>query len=327
MWLNTRSRIESDIGADFAKNRTQEVMQNLARKFSIVNLQAPWNAGMKNIAGRVTMTRMIEAILVEGRGKLKPAELKFLEFAKLTPDIRRRIRLELEQPGGMSSEGPLKWSNTSAWEDLAAAQEFSRAVRMTVDNTILTPGVGAVPLWLNKEEMRTIFQFQRFSFGATSTILMSGLQTRDMATLNGILMSVTLGMLVEWIKNAQNERPNPESFEEWVKSGIDRSGVTGIGSTAWHMSSKIFGGEGPSSRFAARNLTSSLLGPTLGTVESGFALTGSLAKGEFSESDLRTFRRLLPYNQVPYMRGLFDALEHGVNDALNLPRTRKRRKR
>ncbi len=325
--IDSRSRVLSEVGNDFAQNRTQKVAQGIAKQMSMVNMLSPWNSMMKGVASNVTMTRSIEAIIAEGRGAASAKDIATLEFQRLPAAMRKRIRVMLETPGGMVKEGPLKWSNTRAWSDVEAAEEFGRSIRFAVDNTILTPGVGATPTWLSTEAGRTIFQFQRFGFGATNTLLLSSLQTRDLATLNGLAIMMGMGALVEWTKNQINDRPNPDGAFRWSTAAIDRSGLLGAYGQGINVGARIAGKSAMSSRFAARNVVSSMLGPTLGTAKSAVLLTNSAATGEFSDADARTLRRLLPYNQVPYFQWLFDQVEDGAVEALNLPRKRKRKRR
>jgi hypothetical protein len=196
-----------------------------------------------------------------------------------------------------------------------------------VDNTILTPGVGATPLWINKEEARTVFQFKRFMFGATNTILMMGVQDRKfLSTWSGLVGMSALGMVVEALRNKLNDRPNPDTVEDWVTAGIDRSGLLGTYGEIYNVTSKVIGKESLSSRFAARNLTSTVLGPSLGTVTTTALTPGKVLQGEFTDRDLNALRRLIPYNQVPYLQWGFDQIEDGVSKSLNLPNRRTRRR-
>lgn len=333
--VSTRSRIAADVGNDFSNNLIEDGINAMGQKFSIINLLAPWNAMMKGISGNVTMTRMIQAIIREGSEKLPAREIRMLEFARLGPKIREQIRVQLIRENGMTKQGALSWSNTRAWTDIEAAQEFGRAVRFTVDNTILTPGAGAAPLWLSSELGATIFQFQRFAFGATNTLFIGAFQSKGLgesvATINGLAMMIALGSLVEWSKNELNGRPQMDSDDlvGWTVAGIDRSGALGAYGTAINVASRIFGQPHLSSRFAARNLMSSLLGPTLGTVESGASLSASAVKGELTAQQVHIFRRLLPFNQVPYIQWGFDTLETEATDALGIRsrETNQRRKR
>jgi hypothetical protein len=50
-------------------------------------------------------------------------------------------------------------------------------------------------------------------------------------------------------------------------------------------------------------------------------VAGAAATGDFNQSDVRALRRLMPYQNLFYWRGIVDATEAGVNDALDI-RTR-----
>ena len=337
--MDARSNQLWGVGDYVARNRVEKVAKAVSSKMSMLNLMTPWNSTMKGISANISMTRSIEAILAEPKGtagmgkralKKFNEEIDTLEFYRLPAPMRVRIRKMLEEPGGMFADGDLKWSNTQAWSDRKAADEFGRSIRAAVDNTILTPGVGGVPTWLKKEEASIIFQFQTFGFGATNTILLSSAQAlarRDVDSMVGLAMMIAAGTVVEWTKNQINDRPNPPTLSKWVMAGIDRSGALGAYGQGINILAKISGNEAMSSRFAARNILSSMLGPSLGTAETLFHVGTAAARGEMSDSDLRQARRLLPYNQVPYWQWMFDQMEETTVDTFNLPRKRRRKRR
>ena len=111
-------------------------------------------------------------------------------------------------------------------------------------------------------------------------------------------------------------------------AGIDRSGMLGILIDVHNIGEKatagalginaLFGGPAMS-RFAARNATASLLGPTSGLVESGVKVSAALGKGEFRRSDLRQLRRLLPYQNLFYLRWLLTQVQDATAEQLDLP--------
>ena len=57
----------------------------------------------------------------------------------------------------------------------------------------------------------------------------------------------------------------------------------------------------------------------LGTVTDAATVMGAAATGDIGASDTRAFRRLWPYQNLTYLRGLFDAAERGVNQSLGVP--------
>lgn len=77
-----------------------------------------------------------------------------------------------------------------------------------------------------------------------------------------------------------------------------------------------------SSRFGVVSLmapSGALLGPTLDAASDIFQATGALAAGDFKQSDLHTVRKLLPFQNLFWLRTLFDRVEAATGDALGLP--------
>ncbi|MGH8568333.1 MAG: hypothetical protein ACREXU_10020, partial [Gammaproteobacteria bacterium] len=240
----------------------------------------------------------------------------------ISPEVAGRIAAEFEKHG---ERGTVWLANTQAWTDREAIAGFRAAVLKEADSTIVTPGVGDRPLWMSTELGRTVGQFKTFSFAATQRVLLSGLQQRDMATLNGTLLSIALGMGVYHLKSQAAGRETSDDPAVWVREGVDRSGILGWLYETGNIAEKftrgligpraITGGE-LSSRYASRGVFGALFGPTVGRVEDIARATGSAVSGEFNESDVRALRRLIPYQSIFYLRSLFSKAEKGAADVL-----------
>ena len=78
----------------------------------------------------------------------------------------------------------------------------------------------------------------------------------------------------------------------------------------------ILGIDAPAARFASRSTLDSLLGPTFGSLINTMLQVGGagLDEDEWSESDTRALRRLLPYQNLTYLRRGFDEMEEIVGD-------------
>ncbi len=193
----------------------------------------------------------------------------------------------------------------------------------------MTPGVADRPLFMSREWGKTVGQYKSFAISATQRLMLTALQKRDLATMNGLAIMLSLGMGVEWFKSMQAGKEGPKEAQDWIRAGIDRSGMIGIFGDFYNIAERtgVFPTRrGPlSSRYAARNTTSALLGPMAGLGESAVSLTVALGKGEISQSEMRTARRLLPYQNLFYTRWLFDSAEHGINEALGIPERPRRR--
>jgi len=71
-------------------------------------------------------------------------------------------------------------------------------------------------------------------------------------------------------------------------------------------------GAPPMSRYQSRNILGALFGPTAGTIEDLNAVTGAIAQGEFTEADVRRIRKLIPGQNLFYMRQLLNSLEEDI---------------
>ena len=262
---------------------------------------------MKQIAGVIGQTRTLEAIeaLVAGQ-PLRQAERTRLASLGIGPEMAERIDAQFKTYGAKQDNGSW-WANSSAWTDRDAIESFRSALNKEIDTTIVTKGQ-EVPLWMSGGGTlvpgnvgKMIGQFRSFSLASAQRVMMAGLQKRDMATLNGALLMVGLGMMVYAVRNAANPKaqplPDPSTpggLARWIREGVDISGLTGYLFDVHNMIEKASGGGigisrltgGPAqSRYANRNTLESILGPTSGLVQDVGQLLGAATKGEWSAGD------------------------------------------
>ncbi len=69
----------------------------------------------------------------------------------------------------------------------------------------------------------------------------------------------------------------------------------------------------------SRGILGTLAGPTAGKIEKMAQIGGSVATGEWTASDTTAVRRLLPFQNLFYVRGLLDEVEKGVNERMGVP--------
>ena len=163
--------------------------------------------------------------------------------------------------------------------------------------------------------------------------MLSGLQQKDMAALNGMLFAVSLGMASAAFKmwdSGRGEQLKDWTVEKWLAEGIDRSGVTGWLFEANNMLEKAtrgnigvsaLTGEQPMSRYASRNAVEALLGPSFGTATTMLSITGdvsaaALGDDSWKASDTHAMRKLLPYQNLLLLRQMLDSAEEGINSSI-----------
>jgi hypothetical protein len=163
-----------------------------------------------------------------------------------------------------------------------------------------------------------IFQFKTFAAAAHHKILISDLQYRDAAALNGFLMSVAFGTAAYGAKQLVAGREISTDPKKLIVESLDRSGAFGYMWDVNNMMEKFSRGEvgvskligaPPMSRYAARNISGAILGPSIGTAEDIFAIGGAAFSGEFTDAERRKAIQMIPGQNLFYMRGLLEVLE------------------
>jgi hypothetical protein len=116
----------------------------------------------------------------------------------------------------------------------------------------------------------------------------------------------------------------------WIREGVDRSGLASWIFDALNTQEKLLGGLGintaigsPSARYMSRNAIGALLGPTFGLGEDAAKLLANLGQGKWSATDTHRIRKLLPMQNLFYLRWLFDQAEKGVNETFGVPDRRQ----
>ena len=324
--LDTRVSAIADLGDDYGRfTKFERGMGAAASNFGLVTAMSPWNAKLKGFAGNIIMTRMLETADAWSAGKGSKSDIEKLASQGISQSMAKRIAAQATKHGQRQSG--LWNANTSAWTDDGAVRAFRAGLVRDIDRTIVTPGISDRPLWMSKQGGKLIGQFRSFSMAATQRVLISGLQQRDAAALNGLMLSIGLGMMTYYLKAKVAGYDVSDDPRVWVSEGIDRSGVTGFAFDVNNIVEKVSRGRvgvnavmgGPMmSRYASRNAMGALLGPTYGLVQDAIGVTGAAAAGEFKQSDLRAVRKMLPYQNLFYIRWLLDEAEASIGEAMGL---------
>ena len=340
MILGTRAAMLADIsdgiGLMGQAERGVDSLTNFT--FSYVNLLNPWTDFMKSWTSLVSGTRMLDDInvlaelsgmmtpsatgkgLMEAGGAIglgkkanvgdaKPARAlsreQIARLAKAGIDEEAAIAIAEQFRIHGITEGKLKVANLEAWTDPVARQKYQDALAREISSTIVTPGLGDPPLWMNTEFGGVIAQFKKFTASSADRVFVSGLQERRKATIVGMAAMVGIGMLVEYIRRVQTGRADEEMSEvDWIYAGIDRSGVTGWFGDVVNAAETMV--DPTSSRGAVMG---TLFGPTGSQVANVTDLFYALGDGQEDTPTSRNMRRLLPWQNVFWLDSAFDLLE------------------
>jgi hypothetical protein len=210
-----------------------------------------------------------------------------------------------------------------------------------VDSTIITPGIGDRPLFMSSEMGKTLLQFKTFFLAAHNNAFLPMLQQMgrgDVAAMQGILTGISLGMMSEWIRlnlSGRGDELEGYSMQDWARAGLDRSGVATVPMELINMGDRLLDGRlsasiglKQGSRYFYRNWAGTLMGPTFGYAGDVGSLMQNMVNSDgISEKDIHSLRRLLPYQNMFYLRQGINALEENVVKATGAtPRKRRRGK-
>ncbi|MHC5033459.1 MAG: hypothetical protein ACYTFZ_00270 [Planctomycetota bacterium] len=231
--------------------------------------------------------------------------------ARRIRDLVQRYRTELNQVAAPERE---------------MQQKFRAALTADVNRTIVTPGIGDRPLWSRTNTGSLVMQFKSFMLASHQRVLLSGLQGPAHRFWGEQLMiGMSIGMMVTWLKLAEKQKweeieklyDNPA---QWMALGLDRSGIFSIPweisnnmeklGIPWNMraAAQALGGEEDdivdASRFASRNKSGALLGPSLGLFEDILNVSSQLAQGDVKKSGVNAIVRSVPGQNLPWATGL-----------------------
>ncbi len=317
----TSGRVEAmaDIN-NYAMGNTkfERGLEYVSGKFGHLSLMNQWNDTMKT-AHALSMQARVYDDLAKGKFDNRLSRLG------LTEDEANKIYALAKKHGEKNNGARL--FHPEKWEDQEMAFAWAAALRKESDRVIIIPGQEK-PLFMSRDMGKTLLQFRSFMLSSTQRTLLSIAQGQEVNAVGGMLSMVTLGSMVYAFKQWNAGRDISDDPRVWVAEGIDRSGVLGIimeaSNTAEKVSGNRFGLRGligiaePASRFSSRNETEAILGPTYGSLLStGFSVArAGLDENEWKESDTSNLRRMLPFQNLLYLRRGIDAAEENIHKGI-----------
>lgn len=75
-------------------------------------------------------------------------------------------------------------------------------------------------------------------------------------------------------------------------------------------------------RYAARNVLGTVIGPSAGQVQRTASLAHGVSQG-WTQNDTKNFRRMWAFQAAPGFQQLFNAAEEGINNHFGVPKSTK----
>lgn len=321
--LNTRMATWSDINDPYSIGSPFErFMENTANGFSRLNGLVYWNDFQKSFASVLTQSRILR-----GSGdyaRIDKREKAYLAYLGIDGSMAERIAKQFETHGTVE-DGGVRVAGTDDWDDDWARRVYRAAVNKDVDTTIISKGVGDIPLFMNTPAGRLLMQFKSFAIASHQRALMRGLQERPMGFLTGTMTAATIGSLIYYLKSVEANRTKDISNNpgRWIAEGLDRSGLFSVAFEVNNTVEKAFGigaygalaaafpgadQDGKSSRYAMRSTAAALTGPTGDLIDTAIRAAQAI-KGSgdgFTQGDINSIKRLVPGATLPGIRSLVE---------------------
>lgn len=317
--LNSRARalydLDDTLEGQGRLDRAARFTDRAANAFMLATGLPHWNAFWKTHASLMASTRILQNAERVAAGKEIPRrERALLARAGLDDTDLRAFFAENEK---WQRADVLRLGNIGEWGNKDAARKFRNAVLRDVDDGVVTPGEGDVPLsWSGSTTGRLLTQFKRFSMASNHKTLIPALQLRDRTTLGALGNMVVLGAMATALKDIVIKGEIRERTpRQWAGDAIDRSGVLSmyfeleaVMPMGMRPSSYVF--ERPISRFAERTLTAQVAGPTVGWIEDSLNTINRLIDGTLTNSDAHRVQRMIPF-------GNYWAISAALNKAID----------
>lgn len=324
LWLHSRSNALYEVGDPLGKTtKLERGMKAAGENFSFFAMMDGWNSANKFIAATAIEDRIANAVLDLVSGKIRPVDIEKLASAGINEVTARGIAAQIQKHGtkmrGIHITRFREWDEGT--EHLSS--KLAAAILRDTDDAIVTKGAADAPLWLSSELGKHIGQFQNFSISANRRLVQKNLQRMghikegDMAVMNGMLVMMAMGYLsYEAHSVLQGRDTSQDTTQTKIREAFDRSG---IGAAIWQIPQTVNRATGDvmwesSSRFKARPQLGALMGPTFGMGERMISLPSEIKKDGLSDSVISTGRRFVPYNNMFYMRWLFDNFEERLKE-------------
>lgn len=327
--LNTRLATWADLTDPYSfSSPFEKFMENTAAGFSRVNGLVYWNDFQKSFASIITQNRILRNA-VDG-AKMSKRNRNYMAYLGIDDDVAAKIAEQFQKHGSIE-EGGVRVAGTDLWDSDPAAQWAKRVYRAAlnkdIDTTIITKGIGDVPLFANTPTGRLFLQFKGFALASHQRALMRGLSEDKAGFVSGMLLASTVGMMIYALKSFESNRVEDISDNpgRWIAEGVDRSGMLALAFEANNTIEKSLGigaygalaalfpnadQDGKASRYMVRSTAAALAGPTadfIDTAVRGVSAIRDAGTGEgLTEGDINAFRRLAPGASLPGIRSFIE---------------------
>lgn len=319
---------------DWAGRTLDKVARPLAKftngPYFVLNLLGPYTDALKNFSNVMNAHYILEDAKAVASGKASERTVK--NMAALGFDRESAARLA-SMP--FERDRALNLANIQNWNDDDLVRKFGSAVAAQTMRQVVTATEGDIPNVARgfigagdkRREIpyiRLPFQFMNFSFASTNKTLVSALQGREANVVGGLMSMLGLAYLSLYLKTPDKAWEKMPLEDRLVRT-MEGSGFLGIFSDVSQkiegISQNRFGVRammGLEPRFGPRSVDElapigEAFGPVAGKATDIYQLM--FDNSMTAKEEARGIRRLIPMNDLFYLRGIVNDLERSALEA------------
>lgn len=276
-------------------------------------------------------TRTLSATLMEN-SVLKAAEkvaagktLQAFERSRLASlglgdDEMAGIAKQIAEHGG-EVDG-IRVSGSADWTDKRLADIYDAAILKESKIAVQQPGAADRVWWMDSETGKFLGQLKTFSLSSPARLLSGGLQmagNREYAKAARFFGFMMIGgYLTHSLRQlVAGKLPTTDPLTAGSEA-IAESGLLGVLPDVASPLTRRLGLFGESVRYADRSPYAAYGGPSVGALGDTWDVLYNRTQGGISASDLHALRRILPYQNVWWLRREINALEGELAEGLDL---------
>jgi len=219
--------------------------------------------------------------------------------------------------------------NISTPERAQANMEWRNATTRDVRQSFLKTTAGDRLPGSDNFYFKTMLKFKDYLIASHNKILLQAAQkigSRELDVFFGLTYLLSLGSL-SYVMTSLAKDPTGESLDlspgNLFREAIDRSGAGGLPMEMTNLFAKTgWLPVGPTTRWESRGMFGSVLGPTGGLIDDSLIAGGSMMASqlwgtkELKQSDVLRILRLLPYQNIFYLRYLNETMAKNFATAI-----------
>jgi hypothetical protein len=200
------------------------------------------------------------------------------------------------------------------------ADKYKAMLIKDADTTIVMPGAGDKPFFMDKMSGRLLLQFKSFILGATNRTMIPIAQRGSDFWKHTTLMSGT-GLMSYYLYAYASGKEVSTDPAVLAIEAMNRGGYLGYATDLALTTAKVSGVGPQASRYQSRSGSGAVLGPTVGTLDDmirAFNFGSDKKTGDYyvdADARVHAFRKLLPFQNHFVARRMLDIAEGKIAES------------